>query len=84
MSLARKPHQKWNSWDQLMQEDPRVKRSSNEVVLLLYALCAMHYTNYRYDLRLTLCDSRSEVRYALCDFQQKGIGVLFYSPPMVF
>jgi len=46
MSFSLEPHQEWNSWDQLLQEDPRAKRSSNETVLLLHALCSMHYANY--------------------------------------
>jgi hypothetical protein len=33
MSLFPDPRQKWNSWDQLMQEEPQAQRSSNEVVL---------------------------------------------------
>jgi hypothetical protein len=31
MSLSREPRQEWNFWDQLMQEELQVKRSSNSL-----------------------------------------------------
>ena len=33
MSPSGEPHQKWNSWNQLMQEKPQAKQSSSETVL---------------------------------------------------
>jgi len=33
MSLSREPRQEWHSWDQLMQKEPQVKRSSSEALL---------------------------------------------------
>jgi len=38
MSPSGEPHQKWNSWNQLMQENPQAQRSSSGVVLNRLAL----------------------------------------------